>query len=56
MENKINKIEAYYQALTFKRMAKRFIEYAEIHESVKAYKEAMFCIKMYERSCILAGI
>lgn len=56
MEKNLTKIEAYYQALTFRRMAKRFMDYAETHDSVKAYNEALFYLKMYKQSCVLAGI
>ena len=49
-------IEAYYQALTFKRMWLKFRNYAAQHGSKKAYDHAVFCFKMYQRSCAIAGI
>lgn len=55
MENNITRIEAYYQALTFKRMWLRFRGLINQYGQ-KAYRMAKMYFDLFKRSCQLAGI
>ncbi len=52
----MTELEAYYQALTFKKMWIKFRDYGILHDCEKATRHAKFCYEMFKKSYELAGI